>query len=119
MMKSDLIKDITATYERHGWELKRVLLRFETKAEIANNLETLIRGAKLEDSSFDALWFSRPSHGGAEAWELRLVAETPYALFERIGGDETVDNRAELFSQMEERLAEYAAGSRKDEGCRN
>jgi hypothetical protein len=54
------------------------------------------------------LWFSRPSHAGREAWELRLVSETPYALFETFEPDEAEYERVELRREMEARLRDYA-----------
>ena len=111
MTKKDLIKEIKATYEKHGWELKSALLNAETTAEMANSGENILSGVTIEGSSFDALWFSRPSQSGDEAWELRLVAETPYALFERVGASEPEETRAEVFQKMEERLRQYVAGS--------
>ena len=61
----------------------------------------------------DALWFARASHagGGREAWELRLVAATPYALFETFEEDEAEEEREEVRREMEARLGEYAGGA--------
>jgi hypothetical protein len=109
-----VIHEAVAEHEAvHG---TRALLRLETKEEVADSPENPFCGAPIDDSTFDALWFSRPSHSGAEAWELRLVADTPYALFERVGKDVASDERLKLFRGMEERLREYAGGRRKDEG---
>jgi hypothetical protein len=107
MNKSDLIAEITATYKKHGWELKRALLKSETAGEIS---EVSFGGVTRQESTIDALWFSRPSHGGAEGWELRLVAETPYALFERIESEDQ-DKREEILSDVQKRMTEYASGS--------
>ena len=49
----------------------------------------------------------RPSAKDREAWELRLVAETPYALFEAFEADETEEQREEVRQEMEARLREY------------
>jgi hypothetical protein len=111
MTKSDLIKEIRATYEKHGWELKSALLRPETRAVVENGPENILSGATIQDSSFDALWFSRPSDSGAEAWELRLVAETPYALFEKVGTNDPKDKRASVLQSMEERMGQHVTGS--------
>jgi hypothetical protein len=96
-------------YRRHGWQLRRVLLRPESRAELGASVETLFEGAPLIDSTLDALWFARASHAGREAWELRLMAETPYALFETFEMDETEEEREELRQEMEARMREYVA----------
>jgi hypothetical protein len=110
MNKTHLITEIITTYKKHGWELQRVLLRPDTAVELAGVVDLLFSGAKSEDSAIDALWFTRPSHKGAEAWELRLLAETPYALFERIESDER-DKREAILSDVEKRMAEYVSAS--------
>jgi hypothetical protein len=101
----DLIQEIIATYHRHGWQLRRVLLRPETRATLA--AERFSQAAIIE-SDFDALWFARPSHPGREAWELRLIAEERFALFEAFEADESEEGREEVRREMENRMREYA-----------
>jgi hypothetical protein len=96
-------------YRRHGWQLRRVLLRPESRAEVGASAANIFENAEVQDFSVDALWFSRVSHAGREAWELRLVAETPYALFETFEADEVEEEREEVRQEMEARLREYAA----------
>ena len=106
MNPSDLIREIVNTYQKHGWQLRRVLLRPETRAELES--ETLSLGAvEMEETSVDALWFSRASHNQREAWELRLLAESPFALFETFESDETQEQREEMRREMEARLRDY------------
>jgi len=108
MNTRDLIGDIIATYRKHGWELKRVLLQSQTAAELSGELDPILGEAEIRESAIDALWFSRPSHNSGEAWELRLVAENPYALFERFGSEDSAEKRAEMFESMEDQLCRYA-----------
>ena len=61
----------------------------------------------ISEALFDALWFSRNSTKDREAWELRLVAETPYALFEAFEPDETEEQREEVRLEMEARMRVY------------
>jgi hypothetical protein len=56
------------------------------------------------------MWLSRPSAGGREAWELRLISEPPYALFELFEPDEAEEDREDVRREMEARMADYAAG---------
>lgn len=101
--------EIISNYRRHDWRLRRVLLRSETRAALDDKALKSFADASVEESELDALWFSRPSHAGREAWELRLVAEPPYALFETFEPDEAEEEREELRREMEARLRYYAA----------
>src|SRR5215218_9763482 len=98
-----------ATYARHGWLLRRVLLRPETRAEVSEAGGEIFGDAAVKEAVVDALWFSRASHAGREAWELRLVAESPYALFQTFEVDEAEDEREEVRDEMEATLREYAS----------
>jgi NAD(P)H-nitrite reductase large subunit len=103
----ELMKDIIATYERHGWKLRRVLARPEN-VSLVSEARDLFRDAELREADFDALWFARASHAGREAWELRLVSEQPYALFELFEVDETEEAREAARREMENRMREHA-----------
>lgn len=103
----DLIQEIIATYQRHGWQLRRALLRSETRAAPVAH-EDVFENASIHDSEFDALWFARASHPGREAWELRLIAEQQYALFEAFEADESEEDREEVRREMENRMREHA-----------
>jgi hypothetical protein len=110
MDSRDLIKEIVDTYQKHGWELRRVLLRPETntglKVETDGN-EFFSASVRVAEAEVDALWFSRPSHEQREAWELRLLAENPFALFETFEADETEEQREEMRNEMEARMRDY------------
>ena len=104
----DLIKEIVGTYQKHGWQLRRDLLRPEVREEFYAAFETpALEKVQLDEGLVDGLWFSRRSHEEREAWELRLVAETPFALFETFEKDETGEQREEMLREMEARLREY------------
>lgn len=104
----NLIEEIVATYHKHGWKLRRVLLRSDTAAALRDGLKSaMIDDAKVEASEVDGLWFSRPSHEQREAWELRLLAENPFALFETFEQDETEEQREEMRRELEARLRDY------------
>jgi hypothetical protein len=110
MNHSELIKEIIGTYQKHGWQLRRLLLQSETLAELQPELASgslPAAGVKVEEGPVDGLWFSRPSHGEREAWELRLLAENPFALFETFEKDETEEQREEMRREMEARLRDY------------
>ena len=99
-----LFNEIVTLYGKHGWQLRSVLLRPESVHEFG---KTISANTPVTEGAVDALWFSRPSHEGREAWELRLLAENPYALFETFEKDETEEQRDEMRREMEARLREY------------
>lgn len=110
MKSADLFTELTAIYRKHGWQLRRALLRPETRVELQSLLpdDLVVREAEL-----DALWFSRPSHNDREAWELRLLAQTQYALFETFEADETDEDREDVRLEMEARMREYLAADKR------
>ena len=107
---SALFVEIVGVYSMHGWQLRRVLLRPETQ------FDQNITGAQVPvvEASMDALWFSRPSHAGREAWELRVLSENPYALFETFEADESEEQRDEMRLELENRLREYVTTKRSN-----
>ena len=106
-MDIELAKQIAATYEKHQWNLRRVLVALNSSE---SNLEQAFPGSDIVKSEIDALWFARPSHGGREAWELRLVAEQSYALFEAFEADESEEDRQDARREMENKMREHANG---------
>ncbi|HVF42777.1 MAG TPA: hypothetical protein VM936_07195 [Pyrinomonadaceae bacterium] len=103
--------DAHATYTRHGWRLVRVLARPETLPELTANAGdgAQYKGAPVAEYDVDAMWFTRASQAGREAWELRLVADTPYALFELFEPDESEEDREDVRREMEARLRDYTS----------
>ena len=107
MDRIELTKEIIATYERHGWQLRRALLSSAAKEEFAASAQ-LFGEAVSVDAEIDALWFARPSSAGREAWELRLISAQPYALFEAFEADESEEDREDARREMENRMRESA-----------
>jgi len=102
--------EIIASYERHGWMLRRILLRPSSRDEFKSSADAFPEAA-LIDAEIDALWFARPSHDQREAWELRLIAETAYALFEAFEADESDEEREDVRREMENRMREHTVGN--------
>ena len=102
-----LVQEIVALYARHGWQLRRVLLTPATTAAIGEAAAELFGEARIIEAEMDAVRFARPSSGAREAWELRLVAEQPYALFEAFESDEAEEDREDLRRELENRMREY------------
>ena len=106
-------------YRRHGWRLARVLARPDTLAELGGSNEAtaalVFEGAPTDAFEVDAMWFTRPSAEGREAWELRLVGDTPYALFELFEPDEAEEDREDVRREMEARIREMLKVDVNDE----
>ena len=120
-------RDALALYRRHGWTLARVLMTTGTLAELsraagpqdeaaeAAGAAPAFEAVAVRESGIDAIWLRRPSAGGREAWELRLISDPPYALFELFEPDEAEEDREDVRREMEARMAEYAGGGRAGE----
>lgn len=105
MINRQQIAEILSLYKKHGWNLRRVLLSERLKASLADSpLEQLFGAAEIRVSEIDAVWFSRPSRDNQEAWELRRLSETPYALMEMFDEDDDEDIREESLSETEARF---------------
>lgn len=109
MNKAGLFMELAATYRKHGWELRSALLQPATRAELESRAAEILENVTVREAEVDALWFSRASHKQREAWELRLLAQTPYALFETFEPEETEDERDEVKQEMEARMRDYVA----------
>ena len=110
MKSANLFLELVGTYRKHGWELRSALLQPATLAEFHSQEAELLNKVPVREVAFDALWFSRPSHNNREAWELRLLAQTQYALFETFEADETEEEREDVKREMEARLRDYVVG---------
>ena len=110
MTSVDLFMELVATYRKHGWELRSALLRPATLGVVEKEDAHLLDNVLVKEAGFDALWFSRPSHNRREAWELRLLGQTPYALFETFEADETEEQRDDVKHEMEARMRDYVLG---------
>lgn len=103
MINAQIIKDILSLYQKHGWNLRRVLLCTETAEKIKNKGAELFGDAEVFESKLDAVWFSRISPHG-EAWELRRLDTQPFALVEVFDETFSQDEREAVLSQTETRM---------------
>ena len=103
MTDRDAIADIIGQYVRHGWKLRRVLLTAKLSGSL-DDTAGLFSGAELRISDHDGLWFSRRSMQDREAWELRRISTSPFALVEVIPDGLTDQERDGILTQAEERM---------------
>jgi len=114
MSVSKKFGEVFALYRKHGWQLERVLMRAESRdglrrEAVGGDDAATFEGVAVRESDFDAMWFRRAAQGGREAWELRLVGEPPFALFELFEADEEEEDREDVRREMEARLREYVS----------
>src|ERR1044072_9228565 len=110
MKTANLFLEMVVTYRKHGWELRSALLQPATLAECHAHEAELLNNVPVRQDGVEALWFSRPSQNNREAWKLRLLAQTQYALFETFEADETEEEREDVKREMEARLRDYVSG---------
>ncbi|MGI9035242.1 MAG: hypothetical protein ACR2GD_04295 [Pyrinomonadaceae bacterium] len=114
MIDAAQIREILSLYGKHGWTLRRVLLSDALRTRISDQLETLFGAeAAFVTSEINALWFSRPSNGDGETWEIRHLSETPFALVEVFSGEDDEEIREERRAEMEAELKERTARNEK------
>ncbi len=104
MINAEQTRAILEQYKKHGWNLRRVLLCPQTKENLANALENLFGDAPIAASEIDAAWFSRKSAKEGEAWELRRLSQTPFALFEVFDTEDDEEVREEILFELEQQM---------------
>lgn len=109
MTNPDSIRETIALYEKHGWSLRRVLLSQELSARLGADISDLFKGIRVIPSDLDAMWFSRRSRPNQEAWELRSLGSTPFALVEVVHDTAGDDEREEVLSRTEKKIKEITS----------
>ncbi len=104
MINAEQIKEITATYKKHGWKISRVLLSERLREKLSAEAENLFADAEIVSSEIDAVWFTRKSGNDRAAWEIRRLSENPFALFESFPLDEDEKIIKKKRKEMETRL---------------
>ena len=104
MIDAHQVQEILTQYKKHGWNLSRVLLSVPSREKLAVSLENLFGQTEIVSSETDAAWFFRASGKGGEAWELRRLSGTPFALFEVFDNEDDEDIREETRQEMQTRI---------------
>lgn len=95
------VGEIIAQYAKHGWIVRRALLSNESKSVLMGILGDI----EVEFSDFDALWFSRRSQPANEAWELRRLSGSPFALVAVVPADASFEEREMTLSQVADEMS--------------
>ena len=103
MKERAAVAELISTYTKHGWSLRRVLL---SEPESFGDASDVFGPAQVRKADIDALWFSRPSQPGTEAWELRSLLGSPFALLEVIPDETGPSERETILKDLEQRMRE-------------
>lgn len=98
MTNDAAVAAIIEQYESHGWKLRRVLLSPEMDGSAG------FGDAEVRTSEQGGLWFSRRSQPDREAWELRRVSASPFAVIQIVPDGLTAQERDELLGEAEARM---------------
>lgn len=109
MINERQTREILRQYEKHGWNLRRVLLSARTAEFLPDSLKDIFGAAEIVSSEIDAAWFSRASGNGNEAWEIRRFGGTPFALIEVFESEDEEEVREEARQEMETRMSQTAS----------
>ncbi|MGE3465613.1 MAG: hypothetical protein AB7J13_01665 [Pyrinomonadaceae bacterium] len=82
MITEAAFSEILAMYRKHGWLLRRLLLRAETQTALGERLDKIGKDVPVLIQQLDAAWFSRPPGSSDVTWELRSLGDEPFALLE-------------------------------------
>ncbi len=104
MINATQISEILSLYAKHGWTLRRVLLSDALRTDLTDAFQDLFGGAEIVSSRLNALWFSRASAKNGEAWEIRHLSETPFALIEVFAAGTDEKEREIIINEAQTRL---------------
>jgi hypothetical protein len=106
MIDAAAAKQIIEQYNKHGWALRRVLF----SSALSPQVEQLVRGVPAIASVMDAFWFARRSQPGREAWELRRLSGSPFAIVQVIDDGTEPDEFDAVLSAVEQRMLTAGRG---------
>jgi hypothetical protein len=93
-------KQVLDQYKKHGWALRRVLL----SSQLSPDVVRLTGEIPSKQAPIDGFWFSRRSRPGCEAWELRRLSGSPFALVQVIEDGIDPETFEEILRSVEDRI---------------
>lgn len=103
-MELDSIQAVIDQYTSHGWRLRRALISSGTVNKLWPDTAAADPEVAIEESASEALWFSRRSHPDREAWELRRLSGSPFALVAVLEDSLDDDEREAILRATERRM---------------
>lgn len=100
MIDAAAVDEVITLYEKHGWKLRRALLSRDER----KSLEASLNAIDIVESDLSALWFSRRAKPESEAWELRRLTGSPFALVAVVPSDAPGDEVEATLAQVVEEM---------------
>lgn len=104
MITREELGSIIEQYRRHDWVLRRALLTTSTAEQHAEFFASADPLPEVAISENDALWFSRRSLPDREAWELRRLSGSPFALVTVLEDSMDEHEREDLLNATEAQM---------------
>lgn len=103
-MDLETVKAIVAQYAGHGWQLRRASLSRASIDQFWQEMAAADPNVALKEDPNEALWFSRRSLPDREAWELRRLSGSPFALVVVLEDSLSDDEREQTLRDTEHRM---------------
>ncbi|MDI1242033.1 MAG: hypothetical protein PSX80_08955 [bacterium] len=98
------IRPIIEQYAKHDWILRRLMLSSASTAALAPEIASLNVEVELAECGREGMWFSRRTMAGREAWELRRLSGSPFALVAVLEDSLSEEDRADVLTAVESRM---------------
>jgi hypothetical protein len=95
---------IIEQYAQYGWKLRRAALSPESIARFGIILTSEDPEVQIENAPHESLWFSRRSLPDREAWELRRLSGSQFALVAVLEDSSSQEEREEIVKETEDRM---------------
>ncbi len=106
MITREELGEILKQYDKHGWEIGRVLVSEDLKPVLLAH--SGMKRLTVSDSDIDAIWFRRDRPDGDVSWEIRHLSSSPFALCESFPPDASPGQIEVAKRTMEDRIRERA-----------
>ena len=106
MIDASAISEILSLYKKHGWTLRHVLLSEKLQKKLAATGGDVFGNVEITASLLDAVWFSRKSRPEFEAWEIRHLSLTPFALVEVLENGFSASQARQILRNAELKMIE-------------
>lgn len=101
------IADVTSIieqYAKHDWVVRRVMLTSVSISSFGSGLESLYPDVEVIESGNEGIWFSRRTLPDREAWELRRLAGSPFALVAILEDSFSAEEQEDVLRSTEQRM---------------